>query len=609
MPRNLFMLILCAFFLYASAARDAQAFDEAGFSDLPVLHDGRIKPMDSFARSLLKQFSGTDRNAIPWLLETLFNPANAENMPVLKVTNPDLLNMLELSRQPAGLYTYKDLSGALNAKQEILVSILKTPDADWTPAQKDFVLLQQKTVLLGDLLASLSLYLPFSVQVPQSAPRALKAYAGRTLTYLDVFEFHEALQKEVKKIVKVKGQDIGRYSESEQALTMLSFHFDNLRFAGKRSTIFKAIPAGAQKLWMSPWENHASGEKNPAAAGYFKLWQDMAEAYHHGDKAGWESGIREIKVRLADSPDTGLRPLALIVERVYNDLHPFYASAALYAISLALFAFGYWRKKDLLTFCFYCLGAGFTVHAAGIAARMYILERPPVSTLYESIIFVALIAAGYGLARFKMRRDMLALGLGAGAALFLNFLSFSHNQEGDSMLMLSAVLNTNFWLATHVVCITAGYAFCLITSLLAHAALWRRTPDLQAQMHFMALLSLLFAAVGTVLGGIWADQSWGRFWGWDPKENGALLIVLWLIWLLHGRISGTMRELYVTAGLAYLSVIVALSWFGVNLLSVGLHAYGFTDAAAGYLAAVIAFETVFIGWLMLRSMRGVHNVQ
>ena len=121
-----------------------------------------------------------------------------------------------------------------------------------------------------------------------------------------------------------------------------------------------------------------------------------------------------------------------------------------------------------------------------------------------------------------------------------------------------------------------------------------KQDDVQKMLHFLALLSLLFSAVGTVLGGIWADQSWGRFWGWDPKENGALLIVLWLVWILHGRISGQMHEVLFTAGLAYLSVITALSWFGVNLLGVGLHSYGFTQGMMASLFGFIALESFLI---------------
>ena len=122
-------------------------------------------------------------------------------------------------------------------------------------------------------------------------------------------------------------------------------------------------------------------------------------------------------------------------------------------------------------------------------------------------------------------------------------------------------------------------------------------------IYITSLVALLLTAVGTVLGGIWADQSWGRFWGWDPKENGALLIVLWLIWAHHGRIGGHLPPLLFNAALAFLNVIVALAWFGVNLLSVGLHSYGFISGIATGLAVFCGGETLLIYGLWLRASK------
>ena len=169
------------------------------------------------------------------------------------------------------------------------------------------------------------------------------------------------------------------------------------------------------------------------------------------------------------------------------------------------------------------------------------------------------------------------------------------------MSMLIAVLNTNFWLATHVLCITAGYGFGMVAGIIAHVYLIMRCLSRDADKtrqvlrggYGTALIALLFTSLGTILGGIWADQSWGRFWGWDPKENGALLICLWLIWLLHGRISGRFNERGFAVGLAMLNVVVALSWLGVNLLATGLHSYGFTDKAALSLGLFCAVEFSF----------------
>jgi cytochrome c biogenesis factor len=131
--------------------------------------------------------------------------------------------------------------------------------------------------------------------------------------------------------------------------------------------------------------------------------------------------------------------------------------------------------------------------------------------------------------------------------------------------------------------------------------------SLGRMIYGVTCFATLFSFVGTILGGIWADQSWGRFWGWDPKENGALLIVLWNAIILHARWGGFIRE----RGLAVMSVfgniVVSLSWFGVNMLGVGLHSYGFMDQAFGTLMTFIAIQLVVmaLGMLPLKYWRGI----
>ncbi len=112
----------------------------------------------------------------------------------------------------------------------------------------------------------------------------------------------------------------------------------------------------------------------------------------------------------------------------------------------------------------------------------------------------------------------------------------------------------------------------------------------------------LLSFTGTVLGGIWADQSWGRFWGWDPKENGALLIVIWNALVLHARWGGMVKQ----RGMAQLAIagniVTSWSWFGTNMLGVGLHSYGFMPAALAWLLvfAVSQLVVIGIGWIPLR---------
>ena len=115
------------------------------------------------------------------------------------------------------------------------------------------------------------------------------------------------------------------------------------------------------------------------------------------------------------------------------------------------------------------------------------------------------------------------------------------------------------------------------------------SKDLSRMIYGTVCFGIFFSFVGTVLGGLWADDSWGRFWGWDPKENGALLIVIWNALVLHARWDGMVKD----RGLAVLAVvgniITSWSWFGVNELGVGLHSYGQSTSPV--------WATLFVFWL------------
>jgi ABC-type transport system involved in cytochrome c biogenesis permease subunit len=213
---------------------------------------------------------------------------------------------------------------------------------------------------------------------------------------------------------------------------------------------------------------------------------------------------------------------------------------------------------------------------------------------------------------------------------------------GDTMEMMRAVLDTNFWLATHVVAVTVGYASTFVAGFLGllYVILGFFTPNLTRKMskteasvagiaaaylvktdgssletskqvsaaaekgelgksisrmiYAIVCFATLFSFVGTVLGGIWADQSWGRFWGWDPKENGALIIVLWNALILHLRWGGLIRQRGLATCAIFGNVVTAWSWFGVNMLGIGLHSYGFTDAAFKWLMLFVASQLAFI---------------
>jgi len=186
--------------------------------------------------------------------------------------------------------------------------------------------------------------------------------------------------------------------------------------------------------------------------------------------------------------------------------------------------------------------------------------------------------------------------------------------DGDTFTVLQAVLDTQIWLATHVTSITLGYSATFLAGLLGTVLIamsFNPRKDNDAILRLPAIMiygtlcfALFFSFVGTVLGGLWADDSWGRFWGWDPKENGALMIVLWNALVLHARWDRLIGD----RGLAILAVfgniVTAWSWFGVNELGVGLHSYGFTEGRLKMLgiAILVHFLIMLAGIVSVQLM-------
>jgi ABC-type transport system involved in cytochrome c biogenesis permease subunit len=250
---------------------------------------------------------------------------------------------------------------------------------------------------------------------------------------------------------------------------------------------------------------------------------------------------------------------------------------------------------------------------------MFLEGRPPVTNLYSSAIFVGWAAVLLGIILERIYRD--GIGIVASSAVGFSTQIIAHHLAlgGDTMEMLRAVLDTNFWLATHVVVITAGYSAMFFAGFLAILyvlrGLFTRTLSgttakaLTRMVYGIVCFATLFSFVGTILGGIWADQSWGRFWGWDPKENGALLIVIWCAIILHARWGGMVGERGLMALTIFGNIVTSFSWFGVNMLGVGLHAYGFMDKAFNWLMVFVVSQLVLIGFTMLpdRYWRSFQN--
>jgi ABC-type transport system involved in cytochrome c biogenesis permease subunit len=277
----------------------------------------------------------------------------------------------------------------------------------------------------------------------------------------------------------------------------------------------------------------------------------------------------------------------------------------LYALAffIALFSWLVWPSL-LGRSAFWIIAVAWAVATAGILCRMWLEGRPPVTNLYSSALFVGWGAVGLCLLLEAIYRN--AIGSVAAGAIGFSTLVIAHHLSlsGDTMEMMRAVLDSNFWLATHVVVITAGYSATFLAGFLGiiyvlrglfTRGLDRPTADALTRMTYgITCFAILFNFVGTILGGIWADQSWGRFWGWDPKENGALIIVLWNAIMLHARWGGIVRQRGFMALAIGGNIVTSWSWFGTNMLGVGLHSYGFTDAAFVALSSFVASQLLLI---------------
>ncbi|PKN56966.1 MAG: hypothetical protein CVU56_13340 [Deltaproteobacteria bacterium HGW-Deltaproteobacteria-14] len=605
-PTRALTAALAALALLAPGAASAAgpAPDVDAFAPVLVQHEGRIKPLDTFARHYLlmsAQRNTLDGNsALSWLVDLAVHPAEGAMRPVFKIRTQEVLDGLGMTANPDGHYSLAILVDGIRNNLDALNALYSKPPKERSPVEARLVDLYMAAQQVIDLQQSFScLRRVLEVRDPDLAA-ALGVAPGGLVSY-------RALSRErarFAKMLEVTAAD--PTSSRHRALLALAQQFQQLD-QDKRSALLAIIPPtgdAADSRWRSPWDVTINGGADWQMTLMAELEEAIA-AYDAADASGFaqhlgafESGVR------AHIAGPVMSESVAQLEVTYNRADLFKWSIILYILSFILLGLSWlgYQQKRLRIGAGTALALGFVLHLAGVVMRTIIMERPPVTNLYESVVFVGLIGAFVGLWIEWRRRDGIGILAGVIAGASMHFMGFSYASEGDTMGMLVAVLDSNFWLATHVLTITIGYGAVVIAAVFGHVYLIQRIlrPGDQAKLNAtirngvgLALVALFFAVLGTILGGIWADQSWGRFWGWDPKENGALLICLWLLILLHGRLSNIIRDLGFAVGLVLANITVATAWFGVNLLSVGLHSYGFTNSMAFGLLLFCGGEVVF----------------
>jgi ABC-type transport system involved in cytochrome c biogenesis permease subunit len=589
------------------------------FASIPVQESGRIKPLENVASYRLLRFRAqrslwlTDNgerggkplvdpatqkpiekepgkplrlSAMEWLLMSWFRPDIARTAPLFKVDNSSAISELGLqAKAKRDQYTFAEVEPARQLLMEKMSEYREIPSRKQTPEQRmivqlasnflDYEMITGHFDFIRSPVGDKADTLPPGIEKPVRLSKSLNALANAVRTSggppMQIPWF----------------RDFGKAALG----AMMS---------GNPEQQLRIFPPGPQvnEVWHGPGEtifNAINGEKEVDAEqlAWLAEYEDLYLALP--DPVKFKSAASALLAKIQAAAKARGEAQFIALERQSMKADYFFYSQWIFllgfvVVALTWIAPGSRLEKMTRFAAWFLLAAATTYAVVGVTVRCIIMQRPPITTLYETILFIGASVALFGLITewiTKRGLGLLVAAVGGTACMFLA-IQFEASEATDTLQQLQAVLITNFWLSTHVPLINLGYAACMVSALISMIyfvqRLIGRIGAKSDEGRFLTRVSYGFIAaglflslVGTVLGGIWANYSWGRFWGWDPKENGALMIVLMCLVILHARLGGYIREVGLHCCNLILGCIVIFSWFGVNQLGVGLHAYGFTD--------------------------------
>lgn len=560
---------------------------------IPFKHEGRVKPLDTVARNVLqvigeplfgstpspKDTSGSRRSGTEWIVALMADKDWPAESPIFRVYAQEARDFFDLKPRPGYLYSYNQL----HPKMEELVARLQSKEK-LSPEDEKLVHIYNK-VQLYDLIA-VSYKLPPIPDINSVKTEEDIQQFKRQIDNLSLLEQKIERANPPAVIPPQESTDDKKQKGTWQAFSPAFYHnyIENLKQMRQQAnpTLVKFAE------FLDSVRENDSKKTNTLAAEYIQLVQDQPNV---------ERGVRKVAA-----------------EAWLNRFSPTNIGVCLYIFAIVIgFGSMLTMSPTLRWATFTLIVMTFLVHTIAIGSRILISERPPVVNLYSSAVFI-----GWAAVLFSLILELIyPLGLCnlAAAIIGANTLSIARSLDSsDTMHVLEAVLDTQFWLSTHVVTVTLGYGATFLAGLFGIIAMVLRMQSgidrmpveqrpaeavnmqqiLSRIIYGTLCFALLLSFIGTVLGGLWADDSWGRFWGWDPKENGALMIVLWNALVLHAnwdRIVGQ-RGLAVLAILG--NIVTSWSWFGTNQLGIGLHSYGFTSAVLVTLTLVVLGHLAFV---------------
>jgi ABC-type transport system involved in cytochrome c biogenesis permease subunit len=580
--------------------KSPDAIDWYAVGKIPAMHEGRPKPLDTVARNVLQQIgeplfgatprpkdiaSGQRRSGTAWLISLMADKEWPADAPVFRVYSQEARDYFDLKPKAGYLYSYNELQPKAEELRKRLAASEKL-----TPEEEKLAHVLRKLQLYDSIAYSYRLPpLPDESQFKDTEEDRRRF--GSQL--MNLMEYERQLEASNPPAVippeaSEKGQPIA-----------------DDRWQAYSPAIFTNYVT--QKLGMR------SGGANPAILKFTEVLDAVRDNDSHkvnravDDYLAYVNGLPAVEKKISGVP----------VEAWLNHFSPTTWGVALYLVAFVVGMVGMlWFSPAVRWSTFTIILLTLIVHTIAIVSRIYVSGRPPVVNLYSSAVFI-----GWASVLFALILELIyPLGICniAAALIGASTLSIARSLDSsDTMHVLEAVLDTQFWLSTHVITVTLGYGATFLAGLFGIIALVHRMASgidrgakvissqkekddasiqtmLTRIIYGILCFAILFSFIGTVLGGLWADDSWGRFWGWDPKENGALMIVLWNALVLHAnwdRMVGQ-RGLAVLAVLG--NIVTSWSWFGTNQLGIGLHSYGFTSAVLVTLALVVVGHVTFV---------------
>ncbi len=527
---------------------EAKSLAGSAAQQIPIQHSGRVKSFEAFARQTVELITTKEswqkKTAVDVIFEALSQKNAVADWAWVRVRNQELAKTLGLPPDKQ-CFSYNELKGSFDKVEALVRTSQAKRDQDVRPSKPE----QEAEALFSRLMEVKHLITGENILV--IPPPDLLA----------------------------EGEPIP---------------------LGSRKSGGGMIPSSENEAWISPYQNE--GLLTAHFEALVKLYGE--KKYHEfGEKAkAWNDNINQI---------TGEKYRLIVkLERIYYDTRPFQQAWMAYLLAFLIFTFFKKKRSKIRLLAVASLTLAVCFHTMGLTLRVIILQRPPVSNMYESMIYMnwVLIVAAILFSIVKKNASVASIGALISAVIMIygNLLPIETNLE-----VLVPVLRSNYWLTIHVMTIVSSYGIFALAMGLGHRHLFldvrqklsKEEEKRSEQTIYRTIqIGVLLLGIGTVLGGVWANESWGRFWGWDPKETWALITFLGYLVLIHLKHAKLIKPytLAVSAILGFL--LVLMTWYGVNfVLGRGLHSYGQGAGGMIWVTYYLIFEALFLGVVLLKK--------